>query len=158
MKSSKSPGHIFSAENRKSSKTKDESMLKHLNHFLLHHYKEDWNLAAEDIAESTLTSDLVGCFCTYLSKEARHNCSDPPTPLLAWSTIQGYFSSFKTHFIDKFQEVPPALADQLTKRYVSKMLQIKTEIVSKNGETLYSKKESASEDDIKILHSNLILE
>jgi hypothetical protein len=113
----------------------------------MHHYK--LKLVAEDIDERTLTGDLVGCFCDYLATKARLYCADPPSPLLAWSTIQGYFSSFKTHFIDKFRTVPDALLDQLTKRYVSSMLQLKTEIVLRQGETLYSKKESASEEDIK---------
>ena len=141
--------HVMDGDKRTSAAQKQKSMLTHLDYFLRNCYQEGCVLRGENLTMEEISDELVGKFCTYLSKMARKKCDPFPSPLLAWSTIQGYFSSFKMFFIDKFHKIPASLSNELTKRYVGIMLRTKTEIVTKEGVPLYGKKECASEEDFK---------
>jgi len=146
--------HVFEDTQRASNEKKQSSAIKHFQFFLTNHYQGTDGvvnppLTAQDLKIEHITNDVVGTFCTYLSKEARCECKPPPSPRLAWLTIQGYFSAFKSHYIRKFKCVPESLSNELTSRYSRAMLSNKTEIVVREGSALYSKKEVASEEEIE---------
>ncbi len=135
---------------------KKNSMKQHFNYFCIHHYKrkpesnEPYSL--DQLTFTDITSDICGKFASYLVQEARVRCTTT-NKKLAWQTIQGYYSSYKTFIINKFHAngIPPALSDETTKRQYAIMIRDKLRQLQEsedNTEELFgSSKEMTTEDE-----------
>ena len=158
--------HIFTDGRGPSSTGMDKTMKSHFKNFNTNFFKDTANpnhnksLTFDKLVLSDITDELCGQFASYLSDtRGLHNETTDKKgnelPHLAYMTVIGYFSSFKTllllRFSGKKEELPNCLLPSHWKIYCDKVRRIKIRQSNMENKSLFGKYEAASNEDLKAL-------
>ena len=149
-----------------SAKEKEKNALKHLNYFLKHYATQrgESHIKAEELEfEATDENiawwdDMIGCFFTYLAKNARRYC-DPDKDRVAYNTATGYASSIKAYYSNKFRtqkDEIPIFKDSRWKGLRAGLLSHYEEDNRLSGKSLINPHQASSNEDCEAIATGCI--